>query len=500
MADSPYGYDLPFVTKPPEYLHCFVCHLVLRDPIMFVACGHKCCTPCFKRLKDHSNNKNIDLKCPVDTSTIDPTKIVEDLGLRRVIGSLLVKCMNSENGCTWEGELTEIQVHMVKCKVLQNGGVTGNAALLEVVKSLESRIEACEKQNKEKDQIIKNLRENNFSMNGEIAALREFKEEFKFRSVKMGEEIGAIKMVQKMQEDKDTSLRKELEMLHQELIKMKMRELRGPGKTAPPPQSFAQAAVHFPAVPPPLPSSPQATMARKEEVVKKTGDRDEKLKNFNSDKFNEKPKVLNNEKSFARQDHGGVVNRRKKDFLETISGDSSDASILDGVHVTFLKNLSIVAAPFANVTRGAKVYYEVTFYYTFGKSFEVRVGWANDRIKTSNGGMVDGGLGSCKYGWAFCVSGETYHGGVRRKWGKAISEEASNHQVLGVAVDMGRGEMYVTWNGLWNPPMGLAFTNVSGKHVFPAMSGQCTRMTVNFGETPFKYLPPDDAYHTVAEL
>ena len=85
-----------------------------------------------------------------------------------------------------------------------------------------------------------------------------------------------------------------------------------------------------------------------------------------------------NEKLFARKDEGGVVNRRKKDFLETISGNSSDTSILDGVHNCFLKNLSIVAAPLANVTRRAKVYYEVTCYTSFGKSFKVRVSWAND--------------------------------------------------------------------------------------------------------------------------
>ena len=51
MEDQ-YGFDACFISEVPDYLKCVVCHLVLRQPIQIMKCGHRFCEPCFERLKD----------------------------------------------------------------------------------------------------------------------------------------------------------------------------------------------------------------------------------------------------------------------------------------------------------------------------------------------------------------------------------------------------------------------------------------------------------------
>ena len=48
------GYDATFVEEVPGLYKCIVCHLVLRDPVLLAACGHRLCSGCFERMKKHA--------------------------------------------------------------------------------------------------------------------------------------------------------------------------------------------------------------------------------------------------------------------------------------------------------------------------------------------------------------------------------------------------------------------------------------------------------------
>merc|ERR1711962_550460 len=111
-----YGYDATFVEKPQEIYICTVCHLVLRNPVMIMQCGHRYCGPCFERLKTHSQQMRIELRCPEDRDVIDLTRVCEDHGLHRAVNNLVVKCTEWEGGCSWIGELSELNIHENSCE------------------------------------------------------------------------------------------------------------------------------------------------------------------------------------------------------------------------------------------------------------------------------------------------------------------------------------------------------------------------------------------------
>ena len=52
--EEDHGYDAEFVPEVSEFLKCVVCHMVLRNPIQIMNCGHRFCHPCFERIKNYS--------------------------------------------------------------------------------------------------------------------------------------------------------------------------------------------------------------------------------------------------------------------------------------------------------------------------------------------------------------------------------------------------------------------------------------------------------------
>ena len=58
MEDQ-YVFDTYFVSEVPDYLKCVVCHLVLRQPIQIMKCGHRFCEPYFERLKGYSRHMQV---------------------------------------------------------------------------------------------------------------------------------------------------------------------------------------------------------------------------------------------------------------------------------------------------------------------------------------------------------------------------------------------------------------------------------------------------------
>ena len=51
------GYDATFVEDVADYLKCMICHLVLRNPVMLIDCGHRLCNSCYESMKKHATER-----------------------------------------------------------------------------------------------------------------------------------------------------------------------------------------------------------------------------------------------------------------------------------------------------------------------------------------------------------------------------------------------------------------------------------------------------------
>ena len=102
------GYDCKFVETPPSAFQtdCPVCRLVLRDPYQATCCGTSFCHTCSQRIKTGNNH------CP--TCRKDNFEVFPNKGLKRSIYQLRVFCTHRKGGCTWEGELGELEYHLNK--------------------------------------------------------------------------------------------------------------------------------------------------------------------------------------------------------------------------------------------------------------------------------------------------------------------------------------------------------------------------------------------------
>ncbi|XP_066933486.1 TNF receptor-associated factor 4-like [Clytia hemisphaerica] len=86
---------------------CAICHLILRDPVQAVDCGHRFCKNCISQF--HQTNP---AKCPMDWKTI---QIFPDIGKKREILNLQIRCQNHEEGCDWQNEIREEENHLQNC-------------------------------------------------------------------------------------------------------------------------------------------------------------------------------------------------------------------------------------------------------------------------------------------------------------------------------------------------------------------------------------------------
>ncbi|XP_066936159.1 TNF receptor-associated factor 4-like [Clytia hemisphaerica] len=86
---------------------CAICLLVLREPVQAVKCGHRFCEKCIGEF--HLQNPG---KCPKDWQEI---QVFPDVGKKREILSLKIRCANFVDGCTWQNELREEEVHLKTC-------------------------------------------------------------------------------------------------------------------------------------------------------------------------------------------------------------------------------------------------------------------------------------------------------------------------------------------------------------------------------------------------
>ncbi|CAL1527452.1 unnamed protein product [Lymnaea stagnalis] len=106
-----HGYDVPLTCDLDPRLQCPICLLVLCNAIQ-TTCGHRFCEACIKKV---ILSKNSILTCPIDKTFSKVEEIFPDVATRREVLSLAIKCTNHNEGCTWQGELRELQNHHTVC-------------------------------------------------------------------------------------------------------------------------------------------------------------------------------------------------------------------------------------------------------------------------------------------------------------------------------------------------------------------------------------------------
>ena len=106
------GYDADLFNDNVEQFICAICSGVCREPQQISSCGHIFCRSCIGYVISHSG---FSLKCPLDNVAISKMQVKEDLFLKRLINSFKIKCVLSERGCDWLGELSSASKHVSSC-------------------------------------------------------------------------------------------------------------------------------------------------------------------------------------------------------------------------------------------------------------------------------------------------------------------------------------------------------------------------------------------------
>ncbi|XP_013420704.1 TNF receptor-associated factor 4 [Lingula anatina] len=107
VSDRP-NLEITFQEPLEKKYECPVCCQVLRYPIQFDECGHRCCSSCLPELL------RVAPRCPIDQRHIDRDKVYVDKAFQRDIDHLGVKCSNGR--CKWTGALKELVPHQEDCK------------------------------------------------------------------------------------------------------------------------------------------------------------------------------------------------------------------------------------------------------------------------------------------------------------------------------------------------------------------------------------------------
>ena len=471
-----YGYeDGIFVLEPAEYLRCAVCSLVLRDPLMVLRCGHKFCTVCFERLKSRSQVNNTDLHCPIDRDTINVVGVHEDVALKRLIGNLEVRCPEREKGCTWSGDLRDLNLHSGRCiyqQQQQHAGQKGGTTLLNknTLEIIYNRLDRC-------DNVL-------FEKDKEIAALNDSMEYCKEQVKKLEGEVALLKkliietqqknyQVLKQQQNEQqknmnalvsevASLRKELASLrnekHNELVPNTSNGINNNNNN----HGISDSNLSF---------------------VKLRIDHTSELK---ADKMVEI-------KATEAEEINNCSSIRKNITIQRRSGRPQDVVISNEFCIDFGSLFATVSAHDAVVPHGSKVWYEVEYHENTSHGRSHQVGWSTANLPTSV--TYSGkGVGDRADSYGFNpFTGYKWHDGSTR-WSKKFGER--NIGCVGVALDLLNGEVLFSVDGEWD----VAFNDVpKNVRLFPALSGISAKLQINFGDRAARYGPPDSSFVTLWE-
>ena len=163
-----------FIGEVPDYPKCVVCHHVFKDPVMMIECGHRLCNTCFHDISDHSKQNSISLLCPINRKEVEVDKVIDDKGIHRAVMDLKVRCDQSDQGCTWSGDLGGLEEHKEKsCSVtsLKKFMDRVENSLKEkddAIQQLEQRISFHDVQDKLKDTMMSKFRKQLTSLEGKL--------------------------------------------------------------------------------------------------------------------------------------------------------------------------------------------------------------------------------------------------------------------------------------------------------------------------------------------
>lgn len=105
-------FRIKLVGKLPETFKCPLCEELLDDPIQ-TFCGYRACSNCYEKKIAATN------QCPFEEMReeqfTDKKHHFPDRFVVRDIMALKCYCYYKENGCTWEGEITDLDNHMEIC-------------------------------------------------------------------------------------------------------------------------------------------------------------------------------------------------------------------------------------------------------------------------------------------------------------------------------------------------------------------------------------------------
>ena len=98
------GYDCKFVTPPVAAFQteCPICHLILREPYQATCCGKNFCLSCIQGIENAG-------QCPACRGKIE---LFQNKSLRQSLIQLHVWCAHHDHGCSWSGELGELERHL----------------------------------------------------------------------------------------------------------------------------------------------------------------------------------------------------------------------------------------------------------------------------------------------------------------------------------------------------------------------------------------------------
>lgn len=141
--------------------------------------------------------------------------------------------------------------------------------------------------------------------------------------------------------------------------------------------------------------------------------------------------------------------------------------------------------------RTGKWYYEV--HLVSASEGVAQIGWADCSFAGND--EEANGVGDDQHSWAFDGNRCQKWNGGSSNWGKRWR----TGQTLGCAVDIDKGEISFSINGVWRKPMGVAFQKLKFHGgVFPAVTGEkAFQFTMNLGQRPFKFEPPTKSYKPV---
>ena len=443
-----YGYDDNlFISETQEYVHCVVCTLVLRDPIQILCCGHKFCTVCFERIKTHAMRNNTDILCPIDREVVDLNEVRPDVAVERIVGNLLVKCPEHDNGCDWTGDLRVLEDHIFKCQYDLRKQPNSTSASLPscYVKNIQGSSPQC-KSCSCRDEEIVSLKYDQQQLKDEVQIMKQ----------QLQQQAVTQKQLEQILREKNAGLECELSQIkrNSEQQRLTIEELCAKIDIL---QKKASWDNHT------LPSQGVgasdkviSTVVNKEQIISQT------------------------KKSILVHHHCGLPTQ------VTISNNDHNVRF----HVVW----TTVSAPTAVVPSHARVWFEIQCTHSDGW---IRVGWSTTELPISEAFVSEyAGSGTHSFGFDPVTACKHHNGDAY--WGRKFTGKAG---FLGVALDLVEGDVLYSVDGQWTAPMGVAFAGIPvGIKLFPVITGVNSTIRFNFGDQEFMYGPPDSSFRKLYDV